>query len=220
MNDRIRITLIEDHEMVRAGFQMLLEAQPDMEIVAQADSGEAGLALMEEVEPDVVLLDISMPGMGGAETARNLKARYPAVRILAVTIHSNKAYLLEMLDAGVDGYLPKRAAAQELVNAVRAVYAGRTYIYTGLIDALVEGYRTRTEEAPDERGSEELTPRQREVLRLIADGLTSQRIADELELSVRTVDRHVENMMNRLGIHSRIELVKYAIREGLIEVTD
>jgi two-component system response regulator NreC len=220
MSNRIRIMLIEDHEMVRAGFQMLLEAQPDMEIVAQADSGEAGLVLVNDFQPDVVLLDVSMPGMGGAETARVLKARYPDVRILAVTIHSNKAYLLEMLDAGVDGYLPKRAAAQELVTAIRVVHAGRTYIYTGLIDALVEGYRTRTEEPHEDEVLEELTPRQRQVLRLIADGLTSQRIADELELSVRTVDRHVENMMNRLGIHSRIELVKYAIREGLIEVSD
>jgi two-component system response regulator NreC len=220
MSNRIRIMLIEDHEMVRAGFQMLLEAQPDMEIVAQADSGETGLALVNDFQPDVILLDISMPGMGGAETARIVKSRYPGIRILAVTIHSNKAYLLEMLDAGVDGYLPKRAAAQELVTAIRVVHAGRTYVYTGLIDALVEGYRTRGEEAHEDRGSEELTPRQRQVLRLIADGMTSQRIADELELSVRTVDRHVENMMNRLGIHSRIELVKYAIREGLIEVTD
>ena len=220
MSDPIRIMLIEDHEMVRAGFQMLLEAQPDMEIVAQAETGEAGLALVDERQPDVVLLDVSMPGMGGAQAARALKSRFPDIKILAVTIHSNKAYLLEMLDAGADGYLPKRAAAEELVNAIRTVHAGRTYIFAGLIDALVEGYRTRTEESQEEPGPEELTPRQRQVLLMIADGLTSQRIADELGLSVRTVDRHVENMMNRLEIHSRIELVKYAIREGLIEVSD
>jgi two-component system response regulator NreC len=220
MNNAIRIMLIEDHEMVRAGFQMLLEAQSDMQIVAQADSGEAGLALVDEFRPDLILLDVSMPGMGGAETARALKSRYPDIKILAVTIHSSKAYLLEMLDAGVDGYLPKRAAAEELVNAIRTVQSGRTYVFPGLIDALVEGLRTRSEEAMEERGPEVLTPRQRQVLRLIADGMTSQRIADQLELSVRTIDRHVENMMNRLGIHSRIELVKYAIREGLIEVSD
>lgn len=220
MTDRIRIMLIEDHEMVRAGFQMLLEAQPDMEIVAQADSGEVGLALVDQFRPDVILLDISMPGMGGTETARILKSGHPEIKILAVTIHSSKAYLLEMLDAGADGYLPKRAAAQELVNAIRAVHAGRTYIFTGLIDALVEGYRTRTEEFHEDQDSEELTPRQRQVLRMIGDGMTSHRIAEELELSARTVDRHVENMMKRLGIHSRIELVKYAIREGLIEVSD
>jgi DNA-binding NarL/FixJ family response regulator len=220
MSDPIRILLIEDHEMVRAGFQMLLEAQPDMEIVGQAESGETGLALADECRPHVVLLDVSMPGIGGAQTARALKSGFPNVKILAVTIHSNKAYLLEMLDAGADGYLPKRAAAEELVNAIRTVHAGRTYIYSGLIDALVEGYRTRTEEPQEEPSSEELTPRQRQVLLMIADGMTSQRIADELGLSVRTVDRHVENMMNRLGIHSRIELVKYAIREGLIEVSD
>jgi DNA-binding NarL/FixJ family response regulator len=220
MSDPIRILLIEDHEMVRAGFQMLLEAQPDMEIVGQAESGETGLALADECRPHVVLLDVSMPGMGGAQAARALKSRLPDVKILAVTIHSSKAYLLEMLDAGADGYLPKRAAAEELVNAIRTVHAGRTYIYAGLIDALVEGYRTRTEEPQDEASPEELTPRQHQVLLMIADGMTSQRIADELGLSVRTVDRHVENMMNRLGIHSRIELVKYAIREGLIEVSD
>jgi DNA-binding NarL/FixJ family response regulator len=220
MKNPIRIMLIEDHEMVRAGFQMLLEAQPDMEIVAQADSGEVGLDLIDEFEPDVILLDVSMPGMGGAETARAIKSRYPDTKILAVTIHSNKAYLLEMLDAGADGYLPKRAAAGELVNAIRTVQSGRTYVFSGLIDALVEGYRTRSEEPQEEPSPEALTPRQRQVLRLIADGMTSQRIADQLELSVRTVDRHVENMMNRLGIHSRIELVKYAIREGLIQVGD
>ena len=167
MSDPIRIMLIEDHEMVRAGFQMLLEAQPDMEIVAQADSGEAGLALVDQYRPQVVLLDISMPGMGGTETARILRARHPEIRILAVTIHSSKAYLLEMLDAGVDGYLPNQAAADELVDAIRTVCAGRTYVFSGLIDALVEGYRTRTDEPHEDQDSDELTARQRQVLRMI-----------------------------------------------------
>lgn len=218
MSERIRLMLVEDHEMVRAGFHMLLDAQPDMEIVGEADSGEQALTLLKDTRPDVILLDISMPGMGGAETARSIKAQQPETVILAVTIHSNKAYLLEMLDAGVDGYLPKKAAADELVNAIQTIHAGKRYIHVSLIDALVEGYRTRTED--EKGGSQKLTPRQQEVIRLVADGMTSKQVAEKLELSVRTVDRHIENMMRRLKIHSRIELVKYAIREGLVEITD
>ena len=217
MSEKIRVMLIEDHEMVRAGFQMLLGAQPDMEIVAEADSGDKALALLESHRPDVALLDISMHGLGAAETARALKRQLPRVRILVVTIHASKEYLLEMLDAGVDGYLPKRAAAEELVSAVRSVHAGNSYIYPGLVDALVEGYRTRTDGAKPEGVSRELTPRQLQVLRLIADGLTSQKAADQMGLSVRTIDRHIENMMKRLELHSRVELVRYAIRVGWIE---
>ena len=217
MSEKIRVMLIEDHEMVRAGFQMLLGAQPDMEIVAEADSGDKALALAESHRPDVALLDISMHGLGAAETARALKLQLPQVRILVVTIHASKEYLLEMLDAGVDGYLPKRAAAEELVSAVRSVHAGNSYIHPGLVDALVEGYRTRTDGAKPESVSRELTPRQLQVLRLIADGLTSQKAADQMGLSVRTIDRHIENMMKRLELHSRVELVRHAIRVGWIE---
>jgi two-component system response regulator NreC len=217
MSETIRLVLIEDHAMVRAGFRMLLEAQPDMAIVGEAESGREGLVMLETTRPDVVLLDVSMPELSGAETAQLLKAQYPEVRILAVTIHDSQAYLLQMLDAGVDGYLPKRAAADELVNAVRTVHAGERYIHPSLVGALVNGYLTRPEEKLKSR---ELTPRQREVLRLVADGLTSQKVGEELGLSARTVDRHIENMLRRLKMHSRVELVRYAIREGLIDVED
>lgn len=217
MSERIDLILIEDHAMVRAGFRMLLEAQPDMAIIGEAESGAEGLAMLETVLPDVILLDVSMPEMGGAEVAETIKTQYPEVRILAVTIHDNQAYLLQMLDAGVDGYLPKRAAADELVNAVRAVHSGERYIHPSLVGALVNGYLTRPEEKPKSR---DLTPRQREVLELVADGLTSQKVAEKLGLSARTVDRHIENMLRRLKMHSRVELVRYAIREGLIDVED
>lgn len=217
MSERIDLILIEDHAMVRAGFRMLLEAQPDMAIIGEAESGAEGLAMLETVLPDVILLDVSMPEMGGAEVAETIKTQYPEVRILAVTIHDNQAYLLQMLDAGVDGYLPKRAAADELVNAVRAVHSGERYIHPSLVGALVNGYLTRPEEKPKSR---DLTPRQREVLELVADGLTSQKVAEKLGLSARTVDRHIENMLRRLKMHSRVELVRYAIREGLIDGED
>lgn len=213
----IRLMLIEDHEMVRAGFRMLLEAQPGMEIVGEAASGDAGLNLAATCKPDVILLDVSMPGVGGPETARQLKADYPGIRILAVTIHDDQAYLLQMLDAGADGYLPKTAAAAELVNAVRTVHAGERYIHASLVGALVNGYLTRPEESKRARG---LTARQLEVLSLVAEGLTNQKVAERLGLSPRTVDRHLENMLRRLKMHSRVELVRYALREGLIETED
>ena len=213
----IRLMLIEDHEMVRAGFRMLLEAQPDMEIVGEAASGEAGSSLVETLRPDVILLDVSMPGVGGPETARQLKADNPGIRILAVTIHDDQAYLLQMLDAGADGYLPKTAAAAELVNAVRTVHAGERYIHASLVGALVNGYLTRPEESKRARG---LTARQLEVLSLVAEGLTNQKVAERLGLSPRTVDRHLENMLRRLKMHSRVELVRYALRERLIETED
>ena len=220
MNKQIRLLLIEDHEMVRAGFRMLLNAQPDMQIVGEASSGEEGLALAIQEQPDVILLDVSMPGMGGVETARGVKLHCPETAILAVTIHTEQAYLLEMLEAGVDGYLPKRAAADELVNAIRTVHAGSNYVYPGLIDALVDGYRARNDETPESHKKPILTDRQLQVLYYIADGLTSQRTAEKLGLSVRTVERHVENMMRRLDVHSRAELVRVAIRGGMLEVRD
>lgn len=217
MPEMIRLLLIEDHEMVRAGFRMLLDAQPDMEIVGEADRGATGIEMAKSIVPDVVLLDISMPGLGGTETARQLKGLPHPPAVLAVTIYESQAYLLEMLDAGVDGYLPKRAAAHELVNAIRTVHAGKSYVYPELVDALIDGYRDRdrTLESPSEQPV--LTARQRQVLALIADGHTSQRVAERLGLSARTVDRHVENMMRRLGIHSRVELVAHALRHGLIK---
>ncbi len=217
MSETIRLILIEDHAMVRAGFRMLFEAQPDMVIVGEAESGAEGMALLETVQSDVIVLDVSMPELGGAEVAQLLKEQYPHVRILAVTIHDSQAYLLQMLDAGVDGYLPKRAAAEELVNAVRTVHAGERYLHPSLVGALMNGYLTRPEEQPKSR---ELTPRQREVLTLVADGLTSQMVGEKLGLSARTVDRHIENMLRRLKMHSRVELVRYAIREGLIDAED
>jgi two-component system, NarL family, response regulator NreC len=220
MSEQIRLLLIEDHEMVRAGFRMLLNAQPDMHIIGEASSGEQGLELAIIECPDVILLDISMPGKGGVETARGIKLHCPETAILAVTIHTEQAYLLEMLEAGVDGYLPKRAAADELVNAIRTVHEGNNYVFPGLIDALVDGFRARSDESLEGNKKSILTDRQLQVLRYIADGLTSQRTAEQLGLSVRTVERHVENMMRRLDVHSRVELVRVAIREGILEVDD
>ncbi len=215
MNETIRVMLIEDHAMVRAGFRMLIESQEDMVIVAEAGSAEEGLTLLEMMEgpPDVILLDISMPGMGGIGFAQRAKAVYPDIAILVVTVHDSQAYLLKMVDAGVAGYLPKHAAAGELLQAIRSVYAGKKYIHPSMIDALVEGYRVKRTRGA---GPEVLTERQRQVVKLIAQGMTSAQVGERLGLSPRTVDRHIENTMKKLGVRSRLELVRFAVESGLV----
>jgi DNA-binding NarL/FixJ family response regulator len=216
MNAPIRVMLIEDHELVRTGFRMLIESQPDMVIVAEAGSGEEGLARLESLSqpPDVILVDISMPGMGGIEFTRRLKRAFPQVAILAVTVHDSQAYLLQMIDAGAEGFLPKHAAANDLLQAIRAVHGGQKYVHPSMIEALVEGYRGK---GRGRAGPEVLTDRQKQVLRLIAQGKTSGQVGQELGLSPRTVDRHIENIMKKLGVRSRLELVRFAVESGLVQ---
>lgn len=215
----IRLMLVDDHEIVRAGLRMMLEAEPDLEIVAEAESGEEALQQVGECTPDVVIMDVGLPGMGGAETTRLMQDRYPDIPILALTIHEDERYFFQMLDAGAAGYLPKRAAPTDLVTAIRTVHEGHVYLYPSLATALVGDYLQRAESGGDEQQSyDELTPRQRQVLTLIAEGLSNAEIGDRLEISAKTVARHRENIMARLNLHSRTELVKYAIRKGLTEV--
>jgi two-component system response regulator NreC len=211
--------LVDDHEIVRTGLRMMLEAEPDLEIVAEAESGEEALQRAGECTPDVVIMDVGLPGMGGVETTRLMRDRYPDIPILALTIHEDARYFFQMLDAGAAGYLPKRAAPTDLVTAIRTVHEGHVYLYPSLATALVGDYLQRAESGGDEQRSyDELTPRQRQVLTLVAEGLSNAEIADRLEISAKTVARHRENIMARLNLHSRTELVKYAIRKGLTEV--
>jgi two-component system response regulator NreC len=211
--------LVDDHEIVRTGLRMMLEAESDLEIVAEAKSGEEALARVEECGPDLIIMDVSLPGMGGVEATRALRERYPDIPILALTIHEDERYFFQMLNAGALGYLPKRAAPTDLVNAVHTVHQGHVYLYPSLATALVGDYLHRAETGEDEQeGYSELTPRQRQVLTLIADGLSNAEIAEQLDISVKTVARHRENIMARLNLHSRAELIKYAIRKGLTEI--
>lgn len=214
----IRLMLVDDHEIVRAGLRMMLEAEPDLQIVAEAESGEEALEQISECVPDVVIMDVSLPGMGGVETTLALLARCPEVRVLALTIHEDERYFFQMLDAGAAGYLPKRAAPTDLVSAIHTVNQGHVYLYPSLATALVGDYLQRAETGGDEQRSvDELTPRQRQVLTLVAEGLSNADIAERLDISAKTVARHRENIMARLNLHSRTELVKYAIRKGLTE---
>jgi two-component system response regulator NreC len=214
---KIHLLLVDDHEIVRAGLRMLFSAEPEVEIIGEASSGEEAVTAVQNLAPDVVLMDVGMPGMGGVEATRRIKASHPQVAVLALTMHEDEEYFFEMLAAGASGYVPKRAAPDDLMSAIRIVRQGDVYIYPSLARLLVKDFLHRSEaSAPEAR--EELTPREQEVLTYIAEGYSNREIADALVISVKTVDRHRENLMRKLQLHNRVELVKYAIEKGLISV--
>jgi len=220
MADEIRLFLADDHAVVRSGLRMLLQAQPDMKIVGEAETGQEAIRRVVELRPDVVLMDIEMPGMNGIEATRRIKAEAPQAAVLALTMYEDDQYFFEMLRAGASGYVPKRAAPDELVSAIRAVSRGEVFLYPSLAGRLVQDYllRGRTEE--QEPAGDQLTAREQEVLTLIAEGLSNNEIADRLVISAKTVDRHRENIMRKLNLHNRVDLVKYALRKGLIDLEE
>ncbi len=215
---KIRLLLVDDHQIMRAGLRMLFQAESDMEIAGEVDTGEEALRAVGELKPDVVIMDVTMPGMSGIEATRRIKEISPDTAVLAVTMHEDEQYFFEMLNAGASGYIPKRAAPDDLVSAIRVVSQGEVFLYPSLAKYLVKDFLHRVESGGVPAG-EELTPREREVLTYIAEGYTNREIADALVISVKTVDRHRENIMRKLNLHSRVELVKYAIEKGLISVT-
>jgi two-component system, NarL family, response regulator NreC len=215
----MRLLLVDDHAIVRAGLRMLLESQPDMEIVGECETGRDAIQRALEVKPDVILMDIALPDIPGFEATRRIKKDLPRVIILALTMHESDEYFFEMLNAGASGYVPKKAAPTELVNAIRVVYAGGVYLYPSLAKSLVQDYLNHAEQDDARAAFDGLTERERQVLKLVADGCSNQEVADQLVISVKTVERHRANILAKLGLHSRTELVKYAIRKGLIQNT-
>ena len=215
---KIKVMLVDDHAIVRAGLRMLLQAQTDIEIVGEVEEGKAALAKVKEVQPDIVLMDITLPDMDGFEVTRQLKQAFPKISIIALTMHESDEYFFKMLQAGASGYVPKKAAPTDLVSAIRIVHEGGMFLYPSVAKALVHDYLGRVEEGTARESYDGLTEREQEVLKLIADALSNQEIADKLTISVKTVERHRANIMAKLNMHSRTELVKYAIRKGLIEV--
>jgi two-component system response regulator NreC len=216
----IRILLVDDHAVVRAGLRMLLGADPELQIVGEAENGAQALRLVDEVAPDVVLMDISMPDMNGIEATRKIKELAPNVTVLALTMHEDDQYFFEMLAAGASGYVPKRAAPNDLISAIHAVHNGGVFLFPSVARVLVQDYVQRAARAGAAGHSfDVLTEREREVLALIAQGLSNQEIADQLVISAKTVNRHRENIMAKLKLHSRVELVRYAIEKGLIDIT-
>jgi two-component system response regulator NreC len=214
----VRLLLVDDHPIIRSGLRMLFQAEPSLTIVGEADSGAAAIAMVEKLHPDVVIMDVAMPGMNGIEATRRIKAASPETAVLALTMHEDEQYFFEMLNAGASGYIPKRAAPDDLVSAIKVVAEGNVFLYASLARFLIRDMADRAEAEP-ETGADVLTAREREVLTLIADGNTNREIADTLVISVKTVERHRENIMAKLDIHNRVELVRYAIKKGMIDAS-
>ena len=214
---RIRLLLVDDHEVVRRGLRMLLENEGNLAIEGEAGDGAQALRLVETLKPDVVIMDITLPDISGIDATRQIKALHPKVAVIALTIHEDEQYFFEMLQAGASGYVPKRAAPDDLITAIRAAHRGETYIYPSLAKLLVRDFLSRNGEEETRETMRAITPREQEVLELLAEGKTNDEIADKLVISAHTVARHRENLMAKLGLHNRSELVKYAIRKGLIK---
>lgn len=211
--ESIRVLLADDHALVRAGIRRLLESLPDVQVVAETGDGRTALQLIETYEPDVALLDISMPELNGLDTAVRVVREHPLVRVIILSMHASEEYVLRALASGVAGYMLKDAAISELEVAVRAVARGDTYLSPRVSNYVVGDYVRRLGAATY---AEPLTPRQREVLQLIAEGRTTKEIAQRLDLSVKTVETHRTQLMQRLDIHDVAGLVRYAIRTGLV----
>ena len=212
-----RLLLVDDHAVVRSGLKMLLSAEQDVEIVGEAGTAADAIEVAGSVAPDVILMDIGLPDLSGIEATREIKKRFPRIAVVALTIHEDEEYFFKMLDAGASGYVPKRAAPEELLTAIRAAASGEVYLYPSLAKLLVTDYLTQ-EHAPAEKASlDGLTDREREVLTYLAEGTSNEEIAASLVISPKTVERHRENIMRKLNLHSRSELVRYAIRRGIIK---
>jgi two-component system, NarL family, response regulator NreC len=213
----IRILLADDHTILRAGLKMMLNAQPDMEVIGEAQDGRQAVQEVQRLQPDIVLMDITMPDINGIEATKQIKKVQPDVRVLILTMHEHDEYVFQALRAGASGYILKEAADTELITALHVIQSGQFYLSPMAQSVMVGDYlqRVRTGEEKDSYSS--LTEREREILKLVAEGHTNNQIAERLVISPKTVDTHRTHIMDKLNLHSRAELVKYAMRRGLLE---
>ncbi len=209
----IRVLLVDDHEMVREGITALLARRKDIEVVGQAANGKEALQQVAALGPDVVLMDIAMPVMDGLQATTEIAKAFPASRVLVLTQYDSREYVFPLLRAGAAGYILKRARANELVEAIRAVHNDGAFLPPPMIHAVVSGIA----QAQSAENDSPLTEREREVVRMVAEGLSSREIAERLSISVKTVDTHRANIMEKLGVHNAAELIKYAIRKGMVK---
>jgi DNA-binding NarL/FixJ family response regulator len=211
---KIRVFVVDDHAIMRDGIRALLGSYDDIEMVGEAADGNEAIAKVQELQPDVVVMDIAMPGMDGLEATRRIIKKDPAAKVLILTQYDNKEYMLSAIKAGAAGYIPKRALGSELISAIRAVHKLDSFLYPSAVAALIENYRQRAAADPYDR----LTSREREVLKLMAEGHTARNIADMLTVSLKTVLGHRTKIMSKLDLHNRAELIKYAVRKGLVSL--
>lgn len=214
MADLIRVLIADDHTIVRSGVRLLLEAEPDIEVVGEALDGSQAYELAVALRPDVVLMDIAMPGVDGLEATRQIKSQIPAIQVLVLTMHRSDEYFFEMLKAGASGYILKGADTNDLINAVRVVSRGEVFLYPTMAERLLRDYIHRIDGVS--QAEPPLSPREKEILRLLADGYSNKEIAEKLVVSSSTIHTHRSNLMQKLGLSSRYELVQYARRHGLM----
>jgi len=213
----IRVLLADDHAILREGIKSLLMKQDNIEIVAEATNGREAIARVAQFRPDVVVLDISMPLMDGLEATRQIRKESPDTKIIILTMHDDEEYFFQLLRAGASGYVTKRSAGRELISAIEAAAKGESFFCPSMAKHLLSDY-LRLDKTTDQIEQQELTPREREVVKLIAEGHTNQQIADLLHRSIKTIESHRANILRKLDIHDTIELVKYAVRKKLIEI--
>jgi DNA-binding NarL/FixJ family response regulator len=213
---KTRLVIADDHTIVRRGLRSLFAAQPDFEVVGEAEDGEEAVRVVLETEADLAVLDISMPRKTGLAAARDIAQRRPETRVLMLSMHDSEQYFFEALKAGAAGYVLKSAADRELVEACRAAMRGESVVFGGAVTALVRDYVERVRQGDDPR-EDPLSPRELEVVKLIAEARTNEQIAEALTISRKTVERHRANILGKLGMRDRVELTRYAIRRGLIE---
>ena len=214
--EKMKVLITDDHAIVREGLQAVLSVQPDVEILGEATNGEEAVSKARELQPDIVLMDITMPGMNGLEATRLIKKENPEMKILVLTMHEEDDYFYRILEAGASGYFIKGGSFTELLSALRAVWHGDVFIYPSMAKKLLSNYLEGVKSGQEVEKYKKLTDREREILRLVADGKTNQEVAEQLFISPTTVQTHRAHMMAKLGLHNRTELIKYAIRHGFV----
>jgi RNA polymerase sigma factor (sigma-70 family) len=214
--ENLRIVLAEDHTILREGLRALLSADPNFEIIGEAPDGREAVRCVEKLEPDLLLIDLSMPRMSGMDAIREIRKRFPAVKIIALTVHKTEEYLLTTLQAGADGYVLKDATHEELVMAIKNVMGGKSYLSPGVSEKVIDGYLEGKESNRSLSSWETLSQREREVLKLIAEGYKNKEIAEDLCISLKTVEKHRANLMKKLDLHNAAALTVYAVQKGLV----
>ncbi|HUT68176.1 MAG TPA: response regulator transcription factor [Dehalococcoidales bacterium] len=215
---KIKVLIVDDHTLVRAGIRSLLALVSDIEVVGEASDGKEALSKVGQLKPDVVLMDLAMPVMGGLEATRRLRRNFPGIKVLALTQYDDSEYVIPIIEAGASGFVTKMSAFSELAAAIQAAHKGESYLSSTAATALVEEYQQKTTSEGEQDPYQQLTDREREVLKLVAEGHTSREIADILVVSPKTVEWYKSSLMNKLNIHSRTDLIKYAIRKRIITI--